>query len=56
VFCVDTSGTTFVLAGGPTFDLTGQNEIDELTWSTPAIAGGALFFRTAKRLFCIKAQ
>jgi len=56
VFCVDTSGTTFVLSGGPEFDVIGENEIDELTWSTPAIANDALFFRTATRLFCIKPQ
>jgi outer membrane protein assembly factor BamB len=54
VFCVDTSGTTFVLSGGPELELIGQNEIDELTWSTPAIAGDALFFRTATRLFRIE--
>lgn len=54
VFCVDTSGTTFVLAGGPKFELVGKNEVDELTWSTPAIANGSLFFRTATRLLCIR--
>ena len=56
VFCIDTSGTTFVLSGGPTFRLIGQNEIDELTWSTPAIADDALFFRTSTRLFCIRRE
>lgn len=54
VFCVDTSGTTYVLAGGASFKLIEQNEIDELTWSTPAIADNSLFFRTASRLFCIR--
>ena len=54
VFCVDTSGTTFILAAGPTFETVGKNEIDELTWSTPAIANHTLFFRTATRLFCIR--
>lgn len=54
VFCIDTSGTTFVLAGGPSYELVAKNEIDELTWSTPAIANDALYFRTATRLFCIR--
>ncbi|NNE00459.1 MAG: PQQ-binding-like beta-propeller repeat protein [Pirellulaceae bacterium] len=54
VFCVDTGGTTFVLAGGPSFNVIGQNEIDEMTWSTPAVSNDALYFRTAGRLFCIK--
>ena len=52
VYCVDTGGTTFALAGGAEFQLVGSNEIDEQTWSTPAIADGALFFRTATRLYC----
>ncbi|MCC9658297.1 PQQ-binding-like beta-propeller repeat protein [Rhodopirellula sp. JC737] len=54
VFCVDTNGTTFVLRGGPNFEVIAENEIDELTWSTPAIANEALYFRTAKHLFCIR--
>lgn len=54
VFCVDTSGTTYVLSSGDEFQVTGRNEINELTWSTPAVAGGAVFFRTASRLYCIR--
>jgi outer membrane protein assembly factor BamB len=50
VFCVDTGGTTHVLAGGPQLRVLGTNEIDQLTWSTPAIADGAIYFRTASRL------
>ncbi len=56
VFCVDTGGTTHVLAAGPDFRLLGSNEIDQQTWSTPAVAGGALYFRTASRLYCLAAQ
>ena len=50
------TGTTYVLAGGPDFRVLATNEIDEQTWSTPAVANGALFFRTALRLFCIAAN
>jgi outer membrane protein assembly factor BamB len=53
VFCVDTSGTTHVLSAGKEFRVLGSNEIDEQTWSTPAIANGAVFFRTASRLYRI---
>ena len=56
VYCVDTGGTTFVLAGGATFKPIGQHRIDELTWSTPAVANDALFFRTATRLVCIRTK
>ncbi|MCO8124032.1 PQQ-binding-like beta-propeller repeat protein [Stieleria sp. TO1_6] len=53
VYCVDTSGTTHVIAAGPKFNVVAKNEIDELTWSTPAIANGAIYFRTASKLYRI---
>jgi outer membrane protein assembly factor BamB len=53
VFCVDTGGTTHVLSSGNILRVLGSNEIDEQTWSTPAIADGAVFFRTASRLYRI---
>ncbi len=53
VFCVDSGGVTHVLAGGDDFEVLGTNEIDEQTWSSPAIANGAVYFRTATRLYCI---
>ncbi len=56
VFCVDTSGTTHILAGGKDFRILGTNEIDEQTWSSAAVANGAVFFRTASRLFCIATE
>jgi outer membrane protein assembly factor BamB len=56
VYCVDSGGTTFVIAGGSEFDLIAENEIDELTWATPAIANNALYFRTASHLYCIHDQ
>ena len=29
-------------------------KLDELTWSSPAIAGGAVYLRTVDQLLCIK--
>ena len=54
VYCIDTGGTAFALGGGADFKVLGENEIDELTWSTPAVADGSLYLRTATRLFCIR--
>lgn len=54
VYCIDTGGTAFALEGGADFKVLGENEIDELTWSTPAVADGSLYLRTATRLFCIR--
>ena len=56
VYCVDTGGTTHVLAGGPPFRVLETNDIDEQTWSTPAVAGGAVFLRTVSRLYCIRSR
>nr|WP_182866087.1 PQQ-binding-like beta-propeller repeat protein [Rhodopirellula sp. JC639] len=53
VYCVDTSGTTYVLDSGDELDVIATNDIDELTWSTPAVADGAVYFRTASKLYCI---
>ena len=53
VYCLDDSGTTFVLAGGRGFKVLRRNEIDERAWSTPAIVNGALYLRTVDHLYCI---
>ena len=54
VFCLDEEGTTYVLQAGPEFKLLGQNKIDEMFWSTPAIAGGDLILRGVDHLFCVR--
>jgi outer membrane protein assembly factor BamB len=53
VYCVDTGGTTYVLAGGSEFQVLGTNKIDEMTWSSPAVANDSVYFRTASRLYRI---
>jgi len=42
VFCLETAGRRRA-AGGPEFKVLGQNALDETCWSSPAVAGGALF-------------
>ena len=54
VFCLDDGGTTFVVEPGPKFKVLGKNTIDEMCWSSPAVAGKALFLRTVDHLYCIK--
>jgi outer membrane protein assembly factor BamB len=56
VYCLDDGGTTHVLAGGPQLRVLGRNVIDEQSWSSPAIANGALYLRTIDRLYCIAAR
>ncbi len=42
IFCLADDGQTFVIQAG------------EMCWSSPAIAGGALFLRGLDHLYCIK--
>jgi outer membrane protein assembly factor BamB len=53
VFCLDQSGTTFVLATGPEFKLLGQNRLDDQFWSSAAVADNSLLLRGVNRLYCI---
>jgi outer membrane protein assembly factor BamB len=55
VFAVDENGTTFVIAAGPAFKCVAMNALDELTWSSPAPARGAIFIRSVEHLYCIRA-
>jgi outer membrane protein assembly factor BamB len=56
VFCLDQSGTTFVLATGPEFKLLGQNRLDDQFWSSAAVADNSLLLRGVNRLYCIAAD
>lgn len=53
VYCLDDDGTTHVLQGGPELIVVEQNRLDEQTWSSPAIANGSIFLRTAGHLYRI---
>lgn len=54
VFCLADDGQTYVVRAGAEFKLLNRNRLDEMTWSSPAVAGGALFLRTVDHLYCIK--
>ncbi len=54
VYCLDSSGTTFVLSGGDKYELLSENEIDEQAWSTPGVADGSIYLRTVDHLYCIR--
>lgn len=54
IFCLDDSGTTFVVSAGPQFKVLGQNKLEEMFWSSPAIAGKELYLRGVDHLFCIR--
>lgn len=54
LFALDESGKTFVVKAGREFEVLETNQIEDLFWSTPAIAGESLLLRGADRLYCIR--
>ena len=46
-------GKTFVIKAGPKHEVLGTNIIDEPVRTSIAIAGGRLFLRGEKHLYCI---
>lgn len=56
IFCLDQDGQTYVVEAGPKFNLLGVNELDEMCWSSPAIANDSLYLRTVEHLYCIRNQ
>lgn len=53
IFCLDDAGTTHVIKAGPEFQVIRENPLEEMCWSSVAVAGGKLFVRTVDHVFCI---
>ena len=54
VFILDENGTTQVIKAGPEFEVVTTNKIEDLFWSTPAVAGQSLLLRGVEKLYCIR--
>lgn len=54
IFCLDDGGTTHVIEAGPEFKVLGKNNLEEVSWASPAVADGAVFIRSVDHLFCIR--
>jgi outer membrane protein assembly factor BamB len=52
VFVVSESGILTVVDADSNFSTVSVNELDDVTYATPAIAGGRLFLRTRNTLYC----
>lgn len=53
IFCLDDTGTTFVLQAGPRFKLLRSNKVGEMCWASVAVADGSVFLRGIDDLYCI---
>ena len=56
VYLVNEDGLTTVLRDGPRPRVLGTNPLGEPVLATPALAGGALFLRSDRHLYCIRAS
>jgi outer membrane protein assembly factor BamB len=56
IYVVDRDGTTVVLKNGPRLELLAQNQLDDSFSASPAIAGGELFLRGERNLYCLGAR
>jgi outer membrane protein assembly factor BamB len=54
IFCLDEDGQTSVIQAGSAFKVLGRNKLDEMFWSSPAMADGTLLLRGVDHLYCIK--
>ena len=53
LFCVDRRGDVIVLAAGDKFEQLARNSLGDDCVATPAVANGAIYFRTATQLISI---
>ena len=53
IFCLSEEGVTYVIRAGKDFEVVGQNSLDEVVLSTPAVVRDSLLIRTASKLYRI---
>jgi outer membrane protein assembly factor BamB len=53
IYVTNEAGLTTVVAATETFEILAENDVDEYTLSSLAIADGQIFLRTADHLYCI---
>ena len=53
VLLLTEEGTTFVLDSGPDYKEIARNDLGELSFASPAVAGDALYIRTETKLYKI---
>ena len=56
IYSVDETGQAFILEAGPELKLLAMNKLDEMFWSSPAVAKDKLLLRGVDHLYCIKQQ
>lgn len=50
VYFTDDDGVTRVVRPGPAYDVVAENRLEEPVYSSPAVSGGSIYFRTGRHL------
>ena len=53
LYCISKKGVVFVIAAAGKFELLGKADLGEMSYSTPAVAGGVMYLRTNTKLFSL---
>jgi outer membrane protein assembly factor BamB len=53
LFCVSRAGEVAVISASDKFEVLARNQLNELTHSTPAIAGGRMYIHTSEHLISV---
>jgi len=53
LYVIDESGTVVVLSASREFQELGRVPLGDLSYATPVVANGRMFFKTATKLFCL---
>jgi outer membrane protein assembly factor BamB len=53
IFCLDQDGLTLVIDPGPTLQVVASNRLNEMFWSSVAVAGNRLLLRGVDHLYCV---
>ncbi len=56
IYATNEEGRSYVVRAGASYELLSTNDLHAPVLATPAVAGGDLFVRTDRQLFCIPAQ
>jgi outer membrane protein assembly factor BamB len=54
LFITEETGKTFVVKAGPELEILKTNVLEDLIWSSPAVAGDRLLLRGVNALYCVK--
>ena len=52
IYCVG-AGKSYVIQAGPKFEILAQNDLGDPNRSSPAVAGGRIYVKGGRYLFCI---